>query len=139
HLHLAPSRARPPERARSARRARLAPPRRSLRAHAHADRAARAVMRRARPEPVATVAAVSSLATAPERHAPGDPGAARAAASGRRPTRDGMPALALAAVLTTIVFVTTGGTELGPNTWTEIVLTLTGLGFAVAVLVLGAP
>jgi hypothetical protein len=50
-----------------------------------------------------------------------------------------MLALALAAVLTTIVFVTTGGTDLAPNTWTEIVLTLTGVGLAIAVLVLGAP
>ncbi|MBV9914954.1 MAG: O-antigen ligase family protein [Solirubrobacterales bacterium] len=82
---------------------------------------------------------MSSLATAPERHAPGDPGAARAAASQQRPTRDAMLALALAAVLTAIVFVTTGGTELAPNTWTEIVLTLTGVGLAIAVLVLGAP
>ena len=47
--------------------------------------------------------------------------------------------IGLAAGLAAIAFVTTGGEDLGPNTWTEIVLTIIGAGLATAVLVIGAP
>jgi hypothetical protein len=45
--------------------------------------------------------------------------------------------LGFGAALTLIAFVTTGGNALGPNTWTEIVLTILGAGVAVAALVVG--
>jgi O-Antigen ligase len=38
-----------------------------------------------------------------------------------------------------VVFLTRGGTELAPNTWTEIVLALIGAGTAGALLIYGAP
>jgi hypothetical protein len=47
--------------------------------------------------------------------------------------------IGLAAGLAAIAFVTTGGEALGPNTWTEIVLTIIGAAFATAVLLIGAP
>ena len=47
--------------------------------------------------------------------------------------------LGLAAGLAAVAFVTTGGDALGPNTWTEIVLTIIGAGSAIAVMVIGAP
>jgi hypothetical protein len=43
----------------------------------------------------------------------------------------------VAAAFAAIAFVTTGGSDLGANTWTEIVLLLVGLALAVAVCVLG--
>ncbi|MGB0092727.1 MAG: hypothetical protein WBP81_09365, partial [Solirubrobacteraceae bacterium] len=51
--------------------------------------------------------------------------------------------LALAAGLTVLAFITTGGTDLGtdglgPNTWAEIVLVLIGTALAVAVVVADA-
>ena len=83
---------------------------------------------------------MSSLATARKRAAPGEP---RAAQPPRgitlRPSPDGAAGLGLAAGFALIVFVTTGGTDLGPNTWTEIVLLAIGIGLAVAVILLGAP
>ena len=38
-----------------------------------------------------------------------------------------------------VAFVTTGGTDLGPNTWTEIAATLLAAAAAAAVIVIGAP
>jgi O-Antigen ligase len=52
---------------------------------------------------------------------------------------DAVYGLGLAAGLAVIAFVTTGGDNLGPNTWTEIVLTIIGAGLAIGVLVIGAP
>jgi hypothetical protein len=46
--------------------------------------------------------------------------------------------LALAAGLGLLAFVTTGGVDLGPNTWAQIVLVLIGVALAVAVLLWGA-
>ncbi len=61
------------------------------------------------------------------------------AAGGRREVRaDALLALCLAAGLAVLAFVTTGGEELAPNTWTQIALTLIGAGLAVAVLIMGA-
>jgi O-antigen ligase len=89
---------------------------------------------------VATLAAVSSLATAPDRAAPGGPRAARnAAARVVRARPNEASALALAAGLVLIVFVTTGGTNLAPNTWTQIVLTLLGAAAAISLVIFGAP
>jgi hypothetical protein len=99
------------------------------------------VFRRREDDPtVARLAAVPSLATAPERAAPGGPRATRQASA--RLFRVGPNeaiGLALAAALVLVVFVTTGGSELAPNTWTEIVLTLIGAASALALLVYGAP
>ena len=44
----------------------------------------------------------------------------------------------VAAGLVAIALVTTGGVDLGPNTWTEIVLIAIGAGVAIALLLLGA-
>jgi hypothetical protein len=46
---------------------------------------------------------------------------------------------AIAVGLGLIAFVTTGGTDLGPNTWAEIALIAVGAGLAVAALLLSAP
>ncbi len=46
-------------------------------------------------------------------------------------------ALALAGALVAVVFLTTGGTDLVPNTWVEIALTVIGAGTAGAVLLAG--
>ncbi len=46
--------------------------------------------------------------------------------------------LSLAAGLAVVAFVTTGGEDLGPNTWTEIVLTIIGAALAITVLLVGA-
>ncbi len=54
-------------------------------------------------------------------------------------TADVALGFALAAGLSAIAFVATGGDALGPNTWTEIVLTIIGAGLAIAVMVIGAP
>jgi O-Antigen ligase len=53
-------------------------------------------------------------------------------------TADAVIGLGLAGGLAAVAFLTTGGDSLGPNTWTEIVLTIIGAGLAVAVLLLGA-
>ena len=53
------------------------------------------------------------------------------------------PDVALGALLTVglgaIAFVTTGGTDLGPNTWAEIALIVVGAGLAAAAALLAAP
>ncbi len=56
---------------------------------------------------------------------------------GRQVSADAALALALAAALVLLAFVTKGGDELAPNTWAEIALTLIGAGIAVAVLLVG--
>lgn len=47
--------------------------------------------------------------------------------------------LGLAGCLVLLAFLTTGGEDLGPNTWAEITLTLLGSTLCIAVLLLGAP
>jgi tetratricopeptide (TPR) repeat protein len=58
---------------------------------------------------------------------------------GRRQTGAGdlLLALALAGALLAVAFLTTGGTDLAPNTWVEIALTVIGVGTAGAVLLTG--
>jgi hypothetical protein len=97
-------------------------------------------MDRADEEPsIATLARVSSLVTAPQSAAPGDSRATQPARS--RPSRatpDLIFGLGLGAALCIVVFVATGGTDLGPNTWTQIVLLLVGAALAALVLLKGA-
>ncbi len=82
---------------------------------------------------------VSSLAPAPVRAAPGESRAAQNAPVSRRGAgRQGVIAVALAAALAIVAFVTKAGDELAPDTWTEIVLVLIGAAAAIAVLILGA-
>ena len=83
---------------------------------------------------------VSSLASAPERAAPGDPRAAQSP-SALRLTVGGqwLVAAALAAGLIVVAFVTKAGDDLAPNTWAQIVLVLIGAAAAITVLVVGAP
>jgi len=84
---------------------------------------------------------VSSLATAPS----GTPPRARtAAAAGSRAVRrslrgDRALGLALGVILALIAFVTTGGVDLGPNTWTEIAIVFAGTALGAAALLLSAP
>ena len=88
--------------------------------------------------PVATLARVSSLATAPESAAPGDPRATQSApVRTRRVTPDLVFGLGLGAGLCAVVFVATGGSDLGPNTWTQIALLLIGAVLAGLVLLRG--
>jgi tetratricopeptide (TPR) repeat protein len=47
--------------------------------------------------------------------------------------------LGIAASLALVAFLTTGGTELGPNTWVEIALSILGAVVAATVVVVGAP
>jgi hypothetical protein len=90
--------------------------------------------------PVASLAAVSSVATAPEGAAPGETRAAHEQRpSGLRANADKMVGLGLAGALIAVALLTTGGTDLGPNTWAQIVLVLTGAGVGVLVLLWGAP
>ncbi len=78
---------------------------------------------------------MSSLATPrPER-----PTAAVEAAGALRLTGDARLGIALAAGLVLIAFITGGGSELGPNTWTEIVLIALGALAAAAVVFYAAP
>jgi hypothetical protein len=89
---------------------------------------------------VASLAAVSSLATTPD-------GVAREPVQatewirlgGLRVSIDTALGLCLALGLALVAFVASGGVDLGTNTWTEIVLLLIGCGLAVALLVVGAP
>ena len=85
---------------------------------------------------VASLAAVSSIATAPKVRAP------RSSASTSTPTRltslDALAGVALAAALVALSFVTAGGADLRANTWAEIVLTALGSGAAVIVLLYSA-
>ncbi|HWK17005.1 MAG TPA: O-antigen ligase family protein [Solirubrobacteraceae bacterium] len=84
---------------------------------------------------------MSSLATAPS----GTPPRARtAAAAGSRAVRrslrgDRALGLALGVILALIAFVTTGGVDLGPNTWTEIAIVFAGTALGAAALLLSAP
>lgn len=81
---------------------------------------------------------VSSLATAPERAS--EPAGATPVSRDRRlgVSVDAALAAALGAAFAAIVFVTTGGTDLGPNTWTEIVLLAVGAGTVGAAALLAA-
>ena len=82
---------------------------------------------------------VSSLASAPERAAPGDSRAMHNGSVLRLGLGShGRIAAALAAGLVLVTFVTKAGDDLAPNTWTQIVLTLIGAAAAMSVLVLGA-
>ncbi len=84
--------------------------------------------------------AVSSLASAPERAAPGDPRAAQSpSAPGVRVGSQWLIAAALAVALVVVAFVTKAGDQLSPNTWAQIVLVLIGAAAAITVLVIGAP
>ena len=90
--------------------------------------------------PVATLAAVSSLATAPDRAAPDRPRASSdTGAGGPRISANAAFGLALAAGLTALVFITRGGDLLGPSTWVEIALVAVAAVAAVAVAIVGAP
>ena len=90
--------------------------------------------------PIATLAAVSSLATAPDRAAPDRPRASSdTGAGGPRISANAAFGLALAAGLTALVFITRGGDLLGPSTWVEIALVAVAAVAAVAVAIVGAP
>jgi O-Antigen ligase len=89
---------------------------------------------------VATLAAVSSLAPARGRATPGSSPAAPEALSPRRPARiNALLGVGLAAGLALVAFLTKGGVDVGPDTWVQIVLTLLGVGLAIAILIVGAP
>jgi hypothetical protein len=83
---------------------------------------------------------VSSIASATKRAAR-DPDDANAPSHGRRPGISINAAIGcgLAAVFALVAFLTTGGTDLGPNTWVEIVIAASGALLAAGVVVLGAP
>jgi tetratricopeptide (TPR) repeat protein len=83
---------------------------------------------------------VSSIASAPKRAAPG-PDDANAPSRGRWPGISINAAIGcgLAAAFALVAFVTTGGTDLGPNTSVEIGLVAVGVVLAAGVVVLGAP
>jgi len=89
------------------------------------------------PASVATLAGVSTLATA---HAGATPEPAGATPTSRNYRSflfaDLALTLVLAAGLALIVFVATGGSDLAPNTWVEILLLAVGAGTAVAVALL---
>ncbi len=82
---------------------------------------------------------MSSIASAPKRAAPG-PDDANAASRDRWPGKSINAALGcgLAAAFALVAFLTTGGTDLGPNTWVEIGLAAAGALLAGAVVLLGA-
>ncbi len=86
-------------------------------------------------------AAVSSLATPPSRTAPRVQAAASAGGRAVRRSLRGDRALGLGLgiILALIAFVTTGGVDLGPNTWTEIAIVFAGAALGVAALLLCAP
>jgi hypothetical protein len=82
---------------------------------------------------------VSTLATAPSRATPEPAGAApRSGARRVGLITDLVLGVALATGFCVIVFAATGGTDLGPTTWVEIVLTAIGAACALAVVLLGA-
>ena len=82
---------------------------------------------------------VSTLATAPSRATPEPAGAApRSGARRVGLITDLVLGVALATGFCVIVFAATGGTDLGPSTWVEIVLTAIGAACALAVVLLGA-
>jgi O-Antigen ligase len=83
---------------------------------------------------------VSSLVTAPERDASGPaPAAARQRAPRIGLSSDATLGLGLAAGFALLAFTTTGGVDLAPSTWAEIVLTLLGAAVCAAVVLFGAP
>lgn len=89
---------------------------------------------------IASLAAVSSLASAPGGAQRAPAAASRSiAVGGVRVSTDTAVGLALAVGLTVVAFVTTGGVDLAPNVWTESVLLIIGFGCAIAVLMIGAP
>ncbi len=93
-------------------------------------------MTRLREKAVASLAAVSSVATPPDR------GARSSLATGLDRARIGIDVkvgLGVALALTSLTFVTVGGVDLAPNTWTEIVLVGLGAAAAIAVVLIGAP
>ena len=97
--------------------------------------------RRASPETAARCYSrdVSTLATAPARATPEPAGAApRSGARRVGLITDLVLGVALATGFCVIVFAATGGTDLGPTTWVEIVLTAVGAACAIAVVLLGA-
>jgi O-Antigen ligase len=82
---------------------------------------------------------VSTLAPAPARATPEPAGAApRSGARRVGLISDLLLGVALATGFCVIVFAATGGTDLGPTTWVEIVLTAIGAACAIAVVLLGA-
>ncbi len=83
---------------------------------------------------------MSSIASAPERAAPG-PDDANAPGHGRWPgiTINAAIGCGLAAAFALVVFLTTGGTDLGPNTTVEIGLVAAAAVLAAGVVLLGAP
>jgi hypothetical protein len=83
---------------------------------------------------------VSSIASAPKRAAPG-PDDANAPGHGRWPGISINAAIGcgLAAAFALVAFLTTGGTDLGPNTTVEIGLVAAAAVLAAGVVVLGAP
>jgi len=92
------------------------------------------------PERVATLGAVSSLATAsrPAESRP-DWTPARRHPSRLGITGDTLLGLVLAFGLALVAFLTTGGTDLAPNTWVQIALIAIASGLAAAVALAGAP
>src|SRR5689334_19025136 len=93
-----------------------------------------------RKDPVATLAPVSSLVSAPEGAAPGESRATQSARVGsRRASLYALFGLGLGAGLLVVVFVATGGADLGPNTWTQIALLVMGGALAVLLLLKSAP
>jgi O-Antigen ligase len=91
------------------------------------------------PARIGTLAPVSTLAPA-SRHAAS--GAARATALTRavrpRDRTNVAFGIGLAGVLVLVAFLTTGGTDLAPNTWVEIALTTIGAALAATVVLIGA-
>ncbi len=83
---------------------------------------------------------MSSIASAPKRAAPGRDDA-NAASRGRWPGTSINAAIGcgLAAAFALVAFLTTGGTDVGPNTSVEIGLAVAGAVLAVAVVLVGAP
>jgi O-Antigen ligase len=91
------------------------------------------------PNGVASLPAVSSVA-APEGAAAGPlPAASLTRSFPLRWSGDALLGTGLGVLLALLAFVTTGGVDLGPNTWTEILLVLIAAGLAIAVLLIGAP
>ena len=91
-------------------------------------------------QPIATLAAVPPLATAPDRPAPDQPQARpRNGAGGSRLTSDAAIGLAIVAGLTLLVFLSGGGVDLAQNTWVEIALVVIAAALAITVVLVGAP
>jgi hypothetical protein len=89
---------------------------------------------------VGTLGRVSSLATAHQR-ATTEPTGERSTTRirGVGVTVDAAIAALLTAGFGLVVFVATGGTDLGPNTWVQIALLVIGVGGAIALVIRGAP